>query len=221
MKKWMGAVAAGVVALASASVAHAQVTQEIYGQVGTEGVGIGYGHVLSSMFNARAEFNGFALSHSFNAGDLHYDATLTLYHAGLYADFFPAPSVVPFRLTAGVLIGGDNVDATAQAMSGTYTINGQTVSAQGQQIHAKATFPTLRPYIGLGFGHSPRATRGWGMFFDAGIAYGKPHVDFDVPATIATAAGQANVDAEEQDLRNKVQRYHIYPIVKVGVTYRF
>ena len=59
------------------------------------------------------------------------------------------------------------------------------------------------------------------MFFDAGVAYGKPHVDFDVPATIVSEAGQANVNAEEQQLRDKVERYRFYPIVKVGVTYRF
>lgn len=220
MKRTIRAAAIGV-AFAAATAAHAQVSQEVYGQVGTEGFGVGYGHVLGSLFNGRAEFNGFGLSHNFTAGNLQYDAKLNLYHGGLYVDFFPAPSVVPFRLTAGVLIGDDNVDADANAPSGTYTINGKTVSAAGQTIHAKASYPTLRPYLGLGFGHSPRATRGWGMFFDAGVAYGKPHVDFDVPATIVSEAGQANVNAEEQQLRDKVERYRFYPIVKVGVTYRF
>lgn len=220
MKHGMGALAAGF-ALACASAAHAQATQEVYGQVGTEGVGIGYGHVLGSMFNVRGEFNGFALSHNFSAGGLDYDATLSFYHAGLYADFFPAPSVLPFRLTAGVLIGRDGVDGTAQAMSGTYTINGQPYSSLGEQIHANVHYPTVRPYLGIGFGHSPNAKKGWGMFFDAGVAYGQPHVDFNVPAAIVAEAGQANVDAEEQQLRNDVERYRFYPIVKIGVTYRF
>lgn len=220
MKKWIGTAVAAL-ALAGGSAAQAQVSQEIYGQVGTEGFGLGYGHVLGSMFNARAEFNAFSLSHNFTAGNISYDAKLNLHHGGLYLDFFPAPNHVPFRLTAGVLIGGDNIDATATAPSGTYTINGNTYSSLGQQIHAKATYPTLRPYLGIGFGHSPQATKGWGMFFDAGVAYGRPHLDFDVPSAIVAEAGQANVDAEEQQLRDKVNRFRIYPIVKIGVTYRF
>lgn len=220
MRNWIGAVAAGFV-LTVGSSAHAQVSQEVYGQIGTEGVGIGYGHVLGSMVNARIEFNGFALSHDVTAGDLDYHAKLNLYHAGLYADFFPAPSYVPFRLTAGLLIGGDNIDADANSVSGTYTINGRTYSSLGQTIHAKASYPTVRPYLGIGFGHSPRATRGWGLFFDAGVAYGRPHLDFDVPPAIVAEAGQANVDAEEQQLRDKVDRYRFYPVVKIGVTYRF
>ncbi|GLU32639.1 hypothetical protein WKR88_11180 [Trinickia caryophylli] len=219
MKTGIG-VAAAVLALAAAG-AHAQATQEVYGQFGTEGLGIGYGHMLNSRLGARAEFNGFALSHDFNAGDLHYDATLNLHHGGLYLDFFPAPATVGFRLTAGVLIGGDNVDATATSTSGTYTINGTTYPALGQQIHAKATYPTLRPYLGLGFGHTPNGKRGWGLFFDAGVAYGRPHLDFDVPPAIVAEAGAANVAAEEQKLRDKVDRFRFYPIVKLGVTYRF
>jgi hypothetical protein len=42
-----------------------------------------------------------------------------------------------------------------------------------------------------------------------------------VPADIVAEAGQANVDAEKQSLQNTVDRYRFYPIVKVGVTYRF
>lgn len=128
---------------------------------------------------------------------------------------------MPFRLTAGVLIGGDNIDATATSMSGTYTINGVQYSTLGENIHAKAKFPVVRPYIGIGLGHTPIAQQGFSMFFDAGVAYGKPHVDFEVPADIVAEAGQENVDAEEQQLQDKANRLRFYPIVKVGVTYRF
>jgi hypothetical protein len=217
MKKLLLAFAAGAVAL-SAPLAHAR---EVYGQVGTEGVGIGYSEPLGTHDNVRAEFNGFAFSKSFDAGGLHYDGTAHLYHGGLYLDFFPAPNTVSFRFTAGALIGGDNVDATANSPSGTYKINGVNYSTLGQSIHAKARFPTVRPYIGIGFGHTPVATKGFSAFFDAGVAYGRPRIDFDVPAEIVAEAGAANVEAEKQDLQSKADKLRFYPIVKVGVTYRF
>jgi hypothetical protein len=220
MKEWIRAAVAGVM-LAGATAASAQVTQELYGQVGTEGVGIGYGHVLGSMLNARAEVNGFALSHNINSGGLNYNGTLDLAHAGLYLDFFPLPSIVPFRLTAGVLIGGDALNLTSQPESGTYTISGHTYSAQGEQITAKASYPTLRPYVGIGLGHSPIATRGWGLFFDAGVAYGQPQLDFSAPSAIVAEGGQAALNTEEQQLANTIDRYRFYPIVKIGATYRF
>jgi hypothetical protein len=217
MKKSLVALAAGIVVLSS-PVAHAR---EVYGQVGTEGVGIGYSEPLGTRDNVRAEFNGIAFSHSFDAGGLHYDGTAHIYHGGLYFDFFPAPSTIGFRITAGALIGGDNVDATATSPSGSYTINGVQYSTLGESIHAKAKFPTVRPYIGIGFGHTPVASKGFSAFFDAGVAYGRPKLDFDVPADIVAEAGQANVDAEKQDLQNKADKLRWYPVVKVGVTYRF
>jgi hypothetical protein len=217
MKKWVAAWVAAFAAC-SGSIAHAS---EVYGQVGTEGVGLGYGYSFASMANVRAEFNGFSFSHGFNAGDLHYDGTIKLYHGGLYGDFFPAPSVVPFRVTAGLLIGGDEFDGTASPIGGTITINGTAYAAQGEQVQAKVTLPTVRPYIGIGFGHSPIAKKGFSMFFDAGVAYGRPHVELDVPANIVAEAGQANVNAQQQQLQDKADNWKFYPIVKVGVSYRF
>lgn len=217
MKNWMVALVAGLAACA-APLAQAS---EVYGQLGTEGLGIGYGYALNSMTNVRAEFNGISVPYDFQAGGLQYDTRLNLYHGGLYADFFPAPSVLSFRLTAGVLIGGDNLDGTASAMNGTYTINGIAYPTQGEQLNAKVTLPTLRPYIGIGFGHSPIGKKGWSMFCDAGVAYGNPHVELDVPANIAAEAGQANVNAEQQALQNEANKLRFYPIVKIGVSYRF
>ena len=216
-KALVAAMFAGVATMAAAT-AHAR---EVYGSFGTEGVGIGYSQPIGVRDNVRVDVNGFSLSHSFNAGDLHYDANLKLTHVGIYGDFFPAPSVVPFRFTAGVLIGDDHLEGDATSMSGTYTINGVTVPTGGETIHAKAKFPAVRPYVGIGFGHTPQATKGFSAFFDAGVAFGKPHVDFDVPANIVAAAGQDNVNAEEQNLQDKANKLKFYPIVKVGITYRF
>jgi hypothetical protein len=218
MNRLLAACLAGLAALSAPALAQAH---EIYGQVGTEGVGMGFGEPLGTHFTGRGEVNGLAFSHSFSTDDLNYDAKAKLLHGGIYFDFFPAPQSVPFRLTAGVLLGSDTIDADATSASGTYTINGVQVSTLGESIHAKARFPAVRPYVGIGFGHTPVATKGFSMFFDAGVAYGRPKVDFDVPANIVAEAGQENVDAEEKQLQDKADKLRFYPIVKVGVTYRF
>lgn len=215
------------VVLISASIAFAFGAQaasaspvEVYGGVGTDGLGLGAGLGLTSHFGARAEVDGFHLSHNFSSGDMHFDADVTLIHGGLFADYFPIPSVFPVRLTAGVLVGGDNLSGDATSTSGSYTFNGVSVDANGETVHAKLKYPTLRPYLGIGFGHNPNK-RGLSMAFDAGVAYGKPKVSFDVPADIVSAAGQENVSAEEANLQQKANDLRFYPIVKVSVTYRW
>ncbi|RZT41909.1 hypothetical protein [Cupriavidus agavae] len=217
MKQFL--LSAAVVAAALGSPAlHAH---EVYAGIGTEGVGAGFAYALDDHFNARAEINGFALSRNFSSGDLNFDARAKLLHGGLYADWFPAPASVPFRLVAGVLVGDDRVNATASSANGTYDINGVVVPANGETVTARVRFPTARPYLGIGFGHTPNGKAGFSMYFDLGVAYGRPRVDLNVPASLAAQAGQANVDAERQELQDKADKLRFYPIVKIGVTYRF
>lgn len=220
MNRLLVTFAAGAALSASLCAPVAQ-AHEIYGQIGTEGVGIGFSEPLGTRDNIRAEFNGFALSHNFSTNDLNYDGRAKIYHGGLYLDFFPAPATVPFRFTAGMIIGGDNVSGDATSMSGSVKINGVEYSTNGETVHAKARYPTVRPYVGIGFGHTPIAQKGFSAFFDAGVTYGRPDVTLDVPADIVAEAGQANVDAERQQLQDKADKWRWYPIVKVGVTYRF
>jgi hypothetical protein len=218
------AVLGSAFALASIStVAHAQAYHnEVYGAVGTEGIGAGYGYGINDHFGVRAEVDGFGVSHSFSAGDLDYDGTLRLTHGALLADFFPVPqSYVPVRLTAGILVGDDQLSGDATSMNGTYTLNGATVSANGESINVKLKFPTVRPYVGLGFGHNPTAKKGFSMACDAGVAIGKPSVSFNVPSDIEGVAGAENVAAEEQNLQSKANKFSVYPIVKIAATYRF
>ncbi|MBN3815205.1 hypothetical protein G3N57_00655 [Paraburkholderia sp. Se-20369] len=203
-----------------AGIAHAQ-SNEAYAGVGSDGFGVGYGYSFSRYGNVRAEVDGFGLSHGFTGGDIHYDGSVKLVHGAVFGDFFPAPSVVPFRFTAGLLIGGDNFSGDATSMSGTYTLNGVAVPANGETIHAKLKYPAVRPYVGIGFGHTALAKKGFSVAFDAGVAYGKPTVSFDVPTNIAVAVGQENVDAERQKLQSKANNLKFYPIVKVALTYRF
>lgn len=205
--------------LLAGQAAHAQ-SNEVYGGIGTDGIGVGYGFSPNTRFTVRGEVSGFGLSHSFSAGDLDYDGTLKLIHGAVYGDFFPIPSIVPLHLTAGLLIGDDELKGDATSANGTYTFNGQTVSANGETVHASIKYPAVRPYLGFGFGHHLSA-KGFSVAFDAGVAFGKPRVSFDVPADIAAQAGQQNVAAEEQNLQSKANDFRFYPIVKLAITYRF
>lgn len=121
-----------------------------------------------------------SLSHTFTSDSTQYDANLRLIHGSAFADFFPAASIVPIHLSAGVIFGGDQItgDATPGAL-GTYTINGVTVTpTDGEKISAKLEWPTVRPYVGIGFGHNPVAKPGFSFATDLGVAFGKPSVTY-------------------------------------------
>jgi hypothetical protein len=194
---------------------------DLYLQGGTQGVGLGYAFPVTPWFGMHADINGFGLAHQFTSGDVNYDAHLHLLSGGTYLDLFPFRDS-GFRVTAGAMFSDDTLSGNAVPTNGTYTFNGTTVVAPpGTGVSATVRYPTVRPYFGLGFGHKPTASSGFGFVADLGFAYGTPHVDYDVSPDLVTAAGANNVAAEEQNLENTASHWRFYPVLQVGVSYHF
>jgi hypothetical protein len=211
-------VAAAVsITIVAASVARAQ---EVYVQGGTLGAGIGAAYSINTWAGVHVEAEGFGFSHSFDVDDNKYDGHLSLKQGGLYFDLFPFSSS-GFRLTGGAIINGDTLDATAVPNSdGNYKIGNDFVPAVGAAPTATVKLPTVMPYLGIGYGHKP-VSKGFGFTCDLGVAYGKPRVSYTVPAIYNLFTTQANIDQEEQNISNRVERYKLYPVVQIGVSYRF
>jgi hypothetical protein len=217
MRKIAVAVAAAVLAV-SAVQSHAH---EIYSTVGSEGVGLGYGYSISKSVDVRADFNYLGFNHGGELDGTGYNATARLAHAGLYADWFPLDGIAHgLRLTAGALIGNDRAYGSLDGNNGSITINGHTLSTYGQSIYAKAKMPTVRPYIGIGYGHNALA-KGFSFIADVGVAYGKPKMEYNLPVGLEEAVGSDNVAAQEAKWQDTANRVRFFPVVKLGAAYRF
>ena len=211
---------AALVAAVAMVMAGAVDAQEIYAHGGTLGAGIGAALPLASWAGVHAEFEGLGFSHSVNVSGNEYDGHVKLLQGGLYLDLFPFASS-GFRVTAGALTNNDELKAHAVPNSdGNYKIGSSYVPAVGPAPSATAEFPHVMPYLGIGYGHKP-VSKGFGVTFDLGVAYGRPHVDYSVPQIYTLFTTQANIDQEEQKLNNDVGRYRWYPVAQIGVTYRF
>jgi hypothetical protein len=208
---------AATVAMMMAGAAHAQ---EVYVHGGTLGAGIGAALPLNSWAGVHAEFEGLGFSHSVNVSGNDYDGHLKLLQGGLYLDLFPFASS-GFRVTAGALINYDELTAHATPNAqGNYKIGNDFVPAVGAAPSVTATMPRVMPYLGIGYGHKP-VLKGFGLTLDLGVAYGRPRTSYSVPQIYAAYTTQANIDQEEQNLSNKLERYKLYPVVQIGVSYRF
>ncbi len=216
MKNVLGAAAAALIAML-ASNAHAQ---EVYAHAGSLGAGVGAAYSLNNWAGVHAEMEGFGLSHSVTVDQNKYEGHLNLIQGGLYLDLFPFRNS-GFRVTAGALINDDELKAHAVPNAeGNYKIGDDFVPAVGGAPSAVAKLPTVMPYIGLGYGHKPQS-KGFGFTFDIGAAYGQPHVDYNIPTIYSLFTSQANIQQEEQKITDRVVKYHWYPVVQLGITYRF
>lgn len=201
--------------------AHAQ---EIFLQGGTQGVGIGAAVSFNSVLGAHADFNAINLSHDFSFGGNRYQDDLRLRQGGLYADVFPSRSS-GFRVTAGARFNDDELRGVSVPTNGTYVFSGRKFPAMpGMYATAEARYPTVMPYLGIGYGHQP-ASKGYGFIADLGLAYGIPEVSFTLSPALAAKAGPVKsrilVQSGLDELRSKMSHYRWYPVVQIGISYRF
>jgi hypothetical protein len=188
--------------------------QEVFVEGGTLGVGIGAALNVTSWFGL----------HDFTVGGNRYDDGVRLRQGGLYGDLFPW-SNSGFRVTAGLRFTDDEVSGNSVPTNGTYTFKGTTTPAfPGEYATATVKYPTVMPYLGVGYGLRP-AAKGFGLVVDLGVAYGVPRSSYTLSPALTQAAGPAMsqdiIATGLQQLRDKASPYRWYPTLQIGLSYHF
>lgn len=188
--------------------------------LGTPGANAQLGFALSPSVGLRLGVNGYNRNYNTTSGQVLYDGKLKLQSLEVLGDWYPMGG--GFRLTAGLVANSNKFDLTGRPSSGSYTFNGRTYSAaQAGTVVANVDFRSTAPYLGLGFGGE---TSGRGLYFtgDVGALFqGSPQVRLTATGAAANPALGSDLAAEEARLRDDLNNFKIYPVVRVGIGYRF
>ena len=191
---------------------------ELYGGVGTTGAELGVAQKVSESMAIRLEADALSYRTHFSTNGIEYAAKLKATNAGLYADAFVLGAL---RLTGGALVGSRKYHGTANSLGSSVTINGVSYPvAAGDTLDFDAKFPSVTPYLGLGYGHR-RAGTGLQVYADAGVAYGRPKVTLSPSASLAAKVSSGDLAAEQSSVQQKADRYRVYPVLKVGLSVAF
>ena len=190
---------------------------EVYGGAGTTGAEIGVAQAMADSLTVRLDANTLSYGTHFSTNGIDYDAKLKATNAGVYLDAFVIGGV---RITGGALFGSRKFHGTATSLGNTVTINGVTYPVSpGDALDFDAKFPSVTPYLGLGYGH--HAGAGLQLYADAGVAYGRPKVTLSPTASLAAKVSPTDLAAEQQSVQDKADRYRAYPVLKIGLSYGF
>lgn len=187
----------------------------------TLGFGVEGAYSLNGYFGARAGLNYFTYSYDGSTDDIDYDFDYESKSVSALLDLHPFKG--SFRLTAGILFNGNELDAKATS-SATYDIGDTTyIGSQVGQLTGNIEYSKVAPYVGLGWDTSFGKNSGWGFIFEVGALYqGAPDVSVTADGPIAgDAAFQANLELEKNDLEDELDNYKIFPVIAIGVSYRF
>jgi opacity protein-like surface antigen len=195
-------------------------------KAGTLGAGLDVSKGISEKLAVRLQANALNHGYDFTESDVEYKAELELRSAGVLLDWHPFSGV--FRVSGGAYWNGNKATATARPTGGTYEINGQTYNSTDiGSLNGKIDFPSVAPYLGIGFGSAPKAGRGMTFSFDLGMLYQRePNVGLTVVCGAALTAPQCtqlrnDVAAEAVSLQDELKDFKFYPVVSFGIGYRF
>ncbi len=189
----------------------------IYGGAGSTGGEVGVAQAVGSSFAVRFEGNALSYRSHFTTNGVDYNARLKAGNAAAYVDGFVIGSV---RITGGALMGSRKFHGTASTVGGSVVVNGVRYPVSpGDGLDFDARFPTVTPYLGVGYGH--RAGPGLQVYADAGVAYGRPKVTLSPTASLAAKVSPTDLLAEQRSVQDKADHYRAYPVLKIGLGYAF
>lgn len=193
-------------------------------KAGTLGAGLDVSKGISETLALRLQANAFSYDEDITESDVEYRADLDLKSAGLLLDWHPFSGA--FRVSAGAYWNGNETTVTGRPTGGTYVINGQPYSSTDiGSLNGKIDFPSVAPYLGIGFGSSPKAGGGMTFSFDLGVLYQRePNVGLTVvcgSTVLDCNLLQSRVAAEAVSLQDELKDFKFYPVVSFGIGYRF
>jgi hypothetical protein len=192
---------------------------DIYGGIGFPNYSLGYAQTMSDALGLRAEYSGGTnISKNGVRDGINFVGNFKSQMVGGFADWHPMDG--GFRLTSGITF--NDTKFTLQATgSTTSTINGKPVNLSGETFNVNVIYPSVTPYLGMGYGFKPNSGKGWGFYTDAGVTIGKFKADVSTSIVGKQGVTQADVDAQTATLRDGLNKLSVFPKFSVGASYSF
>jgi hypothetical protein len=193
---------------------------------GTSGFGLHLALPVSDKFNARfgANYYTFALNNTTQIIGSKYN--LVFKSLDLLVDWYPLDS--PVRLTAGIVYNRNSVS------TGTFFADPSYIQNNGIQLNmndlgeikVNVGFRKIAPYLGIGYGNAITQSERWTFSGDIGYLFqGTPVVTLEnhnckLGPYCEVILGPL-LDAERNNLQTGFEKLKRYPIIRVGISYRF
>lgn len=188
-------------------------------KAGTLGIGLEASWQPLPYLDIRLGGNTFEFDDNGIQGGIPYDATFTL--ESFYATgnlHFP---VSPMRVTAGIYSNGNELlminDDGADLNIGGITFPGAGIGT----LTSVTSFGSSSPYFGIGFDFTLAGKLGLNL--DFGLLWqGEPEVTLEANGSLAQdPLFQAALEAERLQLEDEMSDFKAWPVVSLGIVYRF
>jgi hypothetical protein len=203
-------------------------------RAGTLGMGVELATPLAGRINLRSGFNFFAFTDPFSIDGVSYNARLRLQSSQTTLDWF----IGGFHISPGFLYFKSRMSAPTSVGPGQSFVLGTQafLNSVDDPVNGASSviYPrTFSPLLLLGYGNLlPRRGGHLSLPVEVGVAYtGPPQISVALNGTACTTEGcvnfSQNADAQKflkqeiQILNEDLKHYPVFPIVSLGLAYRF
>lgn len=223
----LGTAVAGA-ALVIASGAQAQDGRfALGGNVGTTGLGIEAQFMVNRNVTLRGGFDSLKFDEEVEGDAILYDGELDFSTGGAFVDWHPTGGA--FFLSGGAYFGERSLGVSGAPAAGTTVEIGDDTftAAQAGTLKGELDFGGTAPFIGLGWNNTFTRDRRVGFKFLVGAAFGS-----DPEASLARVGGstlsptdqtrlETALAEEEVEIEDEADGYTAFPVVQLGLTFRF
>ena len=207
-------------------------------KVGLLGAGAEIAARVNHHSSVRAGFNILGYSRSFDKDGINYAGHLSFRTFEAHYDYYPWAG--KFHISGGLLdYIGDPITARALVPANSnFSLGSQQYYTQGNQAFAtgRVNFHQVSPTVTVGWGNLVRENHHWSFPVELGVAFqGSPKSTLGVSGTIcsdpvnaATCVNaatdptvQSDLTAEQTKINKNMEPFKFYPIISLGVGYRF
>ncbi len=189
---------------------------------GTSGVGLDVQDKIGPIFTLRGSVDRLPHSADESYDGVDYSGDLTFDTVGGFVDMHPLAN--GFLISGGAYLGDRDI-ALAATPTGPVEIGGQTYSpAQVGTLNGAVKLSDASPFVGIGWDDTFYRAGRWGFRAVAGVAWS------DEPEVALTSTGgslsndpafQARLRDESQRITEETEGYGLFPIIQVGLNYKF
>ncbi len=190
-------------------------------KISTLGAGLEAERTFSDSISGRIGVNYFTYNYVATINSTAYNFDLNLMTVSALVDWRPFKG--SFRISGGVMYNDNHLDANAKSASNYSVGNAVYNNDQVGNLAGKIEFNSIIPYLGLGWNPSFGKDKRFSLLIDLGVVYqGTPEVTLSADGTNENnLTFQNDLQQEEDDLQSQLDGYEYYPVVGIGLSYRF
>ena len=189
---------------------------------GTSGVGLDVQVKLGPIFTLRGSLDRLTWGADESYDGIDYQGDFAFDTVGGFIDMHPLAT--GFLISGGAYVGDRDI-ALAATPTGPVEIGGQTwTPGQVGTLNGAIKLSGVAPFLGLGWDDTFYRSGRWGFRAIAGVAWS------DAPEVALTSTGgslsndpnfQARLRDESQAISDEAEGYGLFPVIQVGLNYKF